>query len=1064
MLSVLIAMLMLGTTSLFAQSYNVTFPTVSGTSGSTTTKAIVMNSNLTGQNVLSFGFKMKYDPNVVEVSGIDLNETILQGKDVLSNIDNVGGVLTVGWLSSNPLAGTGDFLKVTFLFKNAGVSTLALKVGTTFDINTSTATVVQGSATTASKVLTVGSSSNKKVNEFIDIPITVTTGLVSADNVVAYDFTASYDATALEYVGVIKAGTLSASAQEPIVNALPLGSLNVAVISSTAITGSGDLLYIRMKALKKGAATFTINTFQYNSGTPSSTIINGTFSVANTAPVLTAPVLADQSVSEGSAITIPVTATDADGASDITYNAPTLPAGIPLSAWNSTTNTLTWTPDYNQSSATPYQVIFSVTDGSSATASFTVNITVNNTNRAPSLTLAPTTLAYTKNEGETLAIQLTGTDSDVGVDGDELIYSMVSTPLTVAGATLNPTTGAFSWPISFTQSGSYTFAFTVTDSRGITDTKTVTVTVDNVNTAPRFDVTGAAQMNDVTIAEGETLTFTYKAIDAENDVVTYKKLDPTPASAALDANSGVFSWKTNAGDAGTYTLSIQASDGILSTASRNTTVTVTSSAKPTLAISPAGPYSYPELTNIALTLIATDVTRPTATFTYEIVGTKPTGSFLNTSTGAFAWTPAVGSANTYNITFKVTDSFGFSATQTIALTVTAAPKPTLTLSPAGPYTVAELSTLSIVATGADTNPGATFTLSAANLPTGAIFTASNGTFTWTPTVGQAASSPYNVTFTVTDNYGLLTSQTVAVAVTSTNVAPTLTVTPALVPPATSYSVNEGQLLTLTLVGADANAGDVLAYSVTAPATLPEGSKLTDNSFTWTPTYDQGVTAAYSFTFKVADAAGLFATVTVSVKVNNVNRAPVFTETLPANVIVDVHKAPNPVYFRFTYKGNDPDGGPVAFSLLGGPANSSLTVDGEFSWSPTLDQAGKSFVFTVEISDGLLRTTKSERITASSVITAVEEFRGVPTEFNLMQNYPNPFNPTTTIRFALPTESYVKLSVFNILGQEVAELVSERMTAGFHKVDFDASKLNSGMYIYRIQADKFVSVKKMLLVK
>jgi len=82
----------------------------------------------------------------------------------------------------------------------------------------------------------------------------------------------------------------------------------------------------------------------------------------------------------------------------------------------------------------------------------------------------------------------------------------------------------------------------------------------------------------------------------------------------------------------------------------------------------------------------------------------------------------------------------------------------------------------------------------------------------------------------------------------------------------------------------------------------------------------------------------------------------------------------------------------------------------------------------------------------------------------MQNYPNPFNPTTTIKFALPKESHVKLSVYNILGQEVATLVNGIMQAGYHRVNFDATGLNTGMYIYKIQADGFVMMKKMMYVK
>jgi hypothetical protein len=88
----------------------------------------------------------------------------------------------------------------------------------------------------------------------------------------------------------------------------------------------------------------------------------------------------------------------------------------------------------------------------------------------------------------------------------------------------------------------------------------------------------------------------------------------------------------------------------------------------------------------------------------------------------------------------------------------------------------------------------------------------------------------------------------------------------------------------------------------------------------------------------------------------------------------------------------------------------------------------------------------------------------PKEFKLEQNYPNPFNPTTTIQFAVPSVSDVKLEVFNILGQKVASLVNRRMEAGVHTVNFNAANLSSGVYFYRLQAGNFVQTKKMMLVK
>jgi hypothetical protein len=103
------------------------------------------------------------------------------------------------------------------------------------------------------------------------------------------------------------------------------------------------------------------------------------------------------------------------------------------------------------------------------------------------------------------------------------------------------------------------------------------------------------------------------------------------------------------------------------------------------------------------------------------------------------------------------------------------------------------------------------------------------------------------------------------------------------------------------------------------------------------------------------------------------------------------------------------------------------------------------------------------------VTGVGSEVGVPVDYSLQQNYPNPFNPSTTIKFGLPTEADVTVKVFDILGQEVAQILNKNLKAGYHSVNFDASKLMSGMYIYRIQAkgfdgSDFTDVKKMLLVK
>ena len=92
------------------------------------------------------------------------------------------------------------------------------------------------------------------------------------------------------------------------------------------------------------------------------------------------------------------------------------------------------------------------------------------------------------------------------------------------------------------------------------------------------------------------------------------------------------------------------------------------------------------------------------------------------------------------------------------------------------------------------------------------------------------------------------------------------------------------------------------------------------------------------------------------------------------------------------------------------------------------------------------------------------YSSVPAEFKLMQNYPNPFNPTTTINYQLPKNGFVTLKVYDILGREVTTLVNEQKMQGRYSVNFDASRLASGVYMYQFRVNDYLSSRKMILIK
>ncbi|GAB5408725.1 MAG: hypothetical protein BalsKO_10900 [Balneolaceae bacterium] len=147
---------------------------------------------------------------------------------------------------------------------------------------------------------------------------------------------------------------------------------------------------------------------------------------------------------------------------------------------------------------------------------------------------------------------------------------------------------------------------------------------------------------------------------------------------------------------------------------------------------------------------------------------------------------------------------------------------------------------------------------------------------------------------------------------------------------------------------------------------------------------------------------------------------------------------------------------VAISFVIDPVENILTLtapeeEGEGSLGLKITDSGGA---SVDISIAII----------VKLLVSNEELELDKKGFVLLQNYPNPFNPSTEIAFSISGSSLVTLTVYNMLGQEVATLINSRLNSGSHRVSFDASALTSGTYIYRIKAGEFVETKKMMLIK
>src|SRR3989339_78718 len=193
-----------------------------------------------------------------------------------------------------------------------------------------------------------------------------------------------------------------------------------------------------------------------------------------------------------------------------------------------------------------------------------------------------------------------------------------------------------------------------------------------------------------------------------------------------------------------------------------------------------------------------------------------------------------------------------------------------------------------------------------------------------------------------------------------------------------------------------------------------------------------------------------------------NRSPIFLKSMPDTTIY-VHNVQ--VLFKYEYKAVDPDGDVVNFKLDSGPDGATLSNMGLFIWIPKTTQAGMQYLLKISISDGTLTQTIITTIKTFSTIVGIEEYGFIfPSKFDLKQNYPNPFNPMTKINYQLARDGLVTLIIYDLLGREVVELINEFKTAGYYKVDFDASILSSGVYICSIKANDFSKSIKLILTK
>jgi hypothetical protein len=244
---------------------------------------------------------------------------------------------------------------------------------------------------------------------------------------------------------------------------------------------------------------------------------------------------------------------------------------------------------------------------------------------------------------------------------------------------------------------------------------------------------------------------------------------------------------------------------------------------------------------------------------------------------------------------------------------------------------------------------------------------------------------------------------------------------------------------------------------------------------WKPTNAQALAGFHTVTLLAENGAGSV-TQTFTVNVVNVNDPPLpFGLTIPPDRETFSFVGSDPVVTFGWKPTTDPDRDTVWYRLqvdtaktFDSPVRRDTLAGNPDSVHLILPRRTQEYYWRVVATDGKLTTTSTPQFSRVrveyQVPILVRQERERPRDSVLEQNFPNPFNPSTSIKYTLPRAGHVRLSVFNLLGQEVARVFDGVQSEGTYEIEFNKVNLPSGIYFYRIQAPGFFETKKMVVAR
>jgi len=445
----------------------------------------------------------------------------------------------------------------------------------------------------------------------------------------------------------------------------------------------------------------------------------------------------------------------------------------------------------------------------------------------------------------------------------------------------------------------------------------------------------------------------------------------------------------------------------------------------------------------------------------------PAGAAINSRNGRFVWTPSYDDSGAHRIVILADDGYEKVAATPSVIQVRNVNRPPVIVGVTADTMVMEGDTLRVEVSATDSDgDGLKYMLSS---PVRRVLLRSdNGRFAWIPGFGEAGRVQFDVA--VSDGRATTVAAPFTVRVLHVNRPPQFLAS------CRDTTIFEGDSLVIAYTAFDPDMTPVRYYCVNPPEGMAFSAA---GILSWRPTLLQAGT--YSFAVIATDDS-LHDSLSVTVHVKNLNRLPAAVKLLsPASGhVLHLSDLGSPVRFSWT-RSSDPDEDDTLSYLLQltGPSLDTVVASGVDTIAAVmmraLLQANTSYRWLVVTYDGhaMVPSADTGSFVAGAFVTAHgENLVQRPQSYSLEQNFPNPFNPLTSIRFTLPSRSFVRLAIFNMLGERMVTLVAEEKEAGIFDISFDASAWPSGVYMFKMEAHPlegnrlrdFISTKKMILVK